>query len=235
MGYDHMTYTSEIRDFVVTAGTLQPEGTTQSGSSKAHYLLRNPQMRDFVKQWAKAHPELRYSEWEALMSALYAGQTTDECCLAGMMLGHYRAFRRQVPLSVLDGWIGQLEGWREIDTTCQSNYTAKELLANWADWQAFLVDLSQRPTIQHRRASLVLLVKPVRDSADGRLMTTAIDNVERLKTETDILITKAISWVLREAIKRHRETVSAYVAAQSETLPAIAVREFNKKLKTGKK
>ncbi|MEL6405660.1 MAG: DNA alkylation repair protein [Chloroflexota bacterium] len=230
-----MSYADEFRTFVKTAGELKPEGSTQSGSSKAHYLLRNPQMREFVKGWAREHPDLRYDEWESLMTELYAGETTDEVCLAGMMLGHYKPFRQQAPLDVLDSWIGQLEGWREIDTTCQSNYTAQELLAEWDSWDDFLLGLATRDTIQHRRASLVLLVKPVRDSADSRLIDTALANVERLKGETDILITKAISWVLREAVKRHREAVGAYVEANAESLPAIAVREFKKKFETGKK
>ncbi|MEL6310091.1 MAG: DNA alkylation repair protein, partial [Chloroflexota bacterium] len=151
------------------------------------------------------------------------------------MLGHYKPFRQQVPLDVLDSWIGQLEGWREIDTTCQSNYTAQELLAEWDSWDDFLLGLAARDTIQHRRASLVLLVKPVRENADSRLIDTALANVERLKGETDILITKAISWVLREAVKRHREAVGVYVEANAESLPAIAVREFKKKFETGKK
>ncbi|MGB7339941.1 MAG: DNA alkylation repair protein, partial [Phototrophicaceae bacterium] len=139
------------------------------------------------------------------------------------------------PLTVLDAWIDCLSGWREIDTTCQSNYTAKDILAQWDNWQPFLLDLARRDTIQHRRASLVLLVKPVRESTDERLITTALYNVDTLKHESDKLITKAISWILRESIKRHRQRVGDYVQNNSDSLPAIAFREFTKKYETGKK
>jgi len=231
-----MDYAEDFRKFVATHPTEKSkDGTASSGSSRTHHGLSNPTMRSFVKQWASEHPDLSYDDWEATLTSLYHGESIDEVCLAGFMLGQYKPFRAKLPLSTLDAWIGQMEGWREIDTTCQSNYTAAEVLKAWDQWQPFLVELSQRETIQHRRASLVLMVKPVRDSEDERLITTALENVERLKAETDKLITKAISWVLRESIKRHRQTVGEYVAQNETTLPAIAVREFKKKYETGKK
>lgn len=231
-----MNYAQDFREFILA----QPrdkikDAEKYSGSSRLHYGLSNPTMRDFVKHWKSEHSDLSYEDWQTTLSALYQGESIEEGAFGGFMLGHYKQFRGQLPLSVLDTWIGQLEGWREIDTTCQSNYTAKEVLVQWDKWQTFLVDLSQRETIQHRRASLVLLVKPVRDSEDERLITTALANVERLKHENDKLITKAISWILREAIKQHRQTVGDYVQQHSDTLPKIAVREFKKKFDTGKK
>lgn len=231
-----MDHSPEFTAFVNDHPTEKhDDGPQHSGSPRIHHGLSNPTMRQFVLDWANAHPGLTYDDWLVTMSGLYVGESIDERCLAGFMLGQYKRFRKQVPLATLDAWIGQLEGWREIDTTCQSNFTAKEVLAAWDVWQPLLVDLSQRETIQHRRASLVLLVKPVRDSNDERLISTALVNVDRLKHEGDKLITKAISWVLREAIKRHRDAVGAYVAEQESTLPAIAVREFYKKYQTGKK
>lgn len=230
------SFAQEFRDFVLTQATEKAgDGQIYSGSSAIHHGLSNPTMRHFVKNWSEKHPSLSYDDWQDTLSDLYQAESIDERCLAGFMLGNYKQFRNDLRLSVLDAWIGCLEGWREIDTTCQSNYTAKDLLISWEDWQNFLVDLSQRDRIQHRRASLVLLVKPVRDSVDERLITTALENVERLKHEKDKLITKAISWILREAIKRHKQTVADYVSENRDTLPAIAVREFKKKYETGKK
>jgi len=231
-----MMFADDFRKFVYShAPEKQGDSSQHSGSSKQHYGLSNPTMRGFVQQWAKDHPDLTYEQWQSTLSELYQGDSIDECCLAGFMLGQYKQFRNQLPLAVLDSWIGHMEGWREIDTTCQSNYTAKDLLANWDKWETFLIDLSQRETIQHRRASLVLLVKPVRDSVNEHLITTALANVDRLKHETDKLITKAVSWILRESIKRHRETVHQYVTENRDSLPAIAVREFDRKYQTGKK
>ncbi len=230
------SYAQEFRDFVLAhPAEKSGDSASSSGSSRIHHGLSNPTMRNFVKEWAEEYPSLTYDDWQETLSDLYQGQSIDEGCLAGFMLGQYRQFRNDLPLDVLDTWIGYLEGWREIDTTCQSNYTAKDLLSRWDEWHPFLLDLSQRETIQHRRASLVLLVKPVRDSEDERFISTALTNVERLKPEKDKLITKAISWILRESIKRHRQTVADYVFKNEDRLPAIALREFKKKYETDKK
>lgn len=231
-----MSYAQEFREFILSHPTEKARDSKKSsGSSQTHYGLSNPTMRNFVKAWTANHPKLSYEEWEATLADLYQGDSIEERAFAGFMLGHYSKFRNQLPLSVFDTWLGHLEGWREIDTTCQSNYTAKDVLEKWDEWQVFLGDLAQRETIQHRRASLVLLIKPVRDSTDERLIATALENVDRLKHESDKLITKAISWILRESIKRHRQIIGNYVAKNSATLPAIAVREFTKKYETGKK
>ncbi|MEO1286204.1 MAG: DNA alkylation repair protein [Chloroflexota bacterium] len=230
------SFAQEFRIFIEnSAPDKAKDNSNASGSSKVHHGLSNPTMRDFVKSFASEHPDLSYDDWRDTLSDLYQGVSIDEACFAGFMLGHYQKYRQQLPLSMLDEWLSHLEGWREIDTTCQSNYTAKELLANWDEWEPFLHDLARRETIQHRRASLVLLVKPVRDSADERLIKVALHNVDLLKHEMDKLITKAVSWVLRASIKRHREMVRSYVTENTDSLPAIAVREFEKKYSTGKK
>ncbi|MBY0432537.1 MAG: DNA alkylation repair protein, partial [Cyclobacteriaceae bacterium] len=59
--------------------------------------------------------------------------------------------------------------------------------------------------------------------------------IERLKIEKEILITKAISWLLRDLVKHHTKMVSQYISRNKNTLPAIAIRETLTKLKTGKK
>ena len=211
------------------------DSAASSGSSRRHRGLRNSTMRQFVKTWAGEHASLTYCDWQDTLSESYQGEWIDEACLAGFMLGHYDQFRNDLPQDILDDWIGNLQGWREIDTTCQSNYTAKDILLNWEAWHPFLVGLSKRDTIQHRRASLVLLVKPLLDSEDERFISTALGNVEVLKHEKDKLITKAVSWILRSSVKRHKETVGEYVFKNEASLPAIAVCEFKKKYTTGKK
>jgi 3-methyladenine DNA glycosylase AlkD len=61
----------------------------------------------------------------------------------------------------------------------------------------------------------------------------AFQNIERLKSEKEILITKAISWVLRSMVKHHRPTLIEFM--KEKDLPAIAVRETRRVLETGRK
>jgi 3-methyladenine DNA glycosylase AlkD len=81
----------------------------------------------------------------------------------------------------------------------------------------------------------VLLARPVSQSGDERIATLAFEIIGRLRNEKDVLITKAVSWLLRSLIKNHQDEVREYIANNSEELPKIAVREVRNKLETGKK
>jgi 3-methyladenine DNA glycosylase AlkD len=109
------------------------------------------------------------------------------------------------------------------------------MLADWPAWRGLIEQLSKDQNINKRRASLVLLNGPVRYSDDERFADLALAVIERLKVERAILITKAISWLLRSIVQRHLRAVEDYLAAQGPSLPRSAVRETNAKLATGVK
>ena len=67
------------------------------------------------------------------------------------------------------------------------------------------------------------------------MVKLALENVDRLKGEKDVLITKAISWVLRSAIPAQKDVIKKYLNLNMASLPKIAVRETLVKLRTGKK
>jgi 3-methyladenine DNA glycosylase AlkD len=66
------------------------------------------------------------------------------------------------------------------------------------------------------------------------LAAVAFENIHHLKHEKEVLITKAISWVLRSMVKHHRKELEKFLKEETE-LPAIAIRETQKVLKTGRK
>jgi 3-methyladenine DNA glycosylase AlkD len=107
--------------------------------------------------------------------------------------------------------------------------------ADWAGWRDLIERLSDDVNINRRRAALVLLTRPTRTSDDPRFRDLAFVVVERLKVERPILITKAVSWLLRSMTARHGPAVAAYLDANAASLPAIAVRETRAKLASGTK
>jgi 3-methyladenine DNA glycosylase AlkD len=173
--------------------------------------------------------------WLALLNDLYSGPTFDHRALAGHLLHARPLARKALELERLHGWVAGLQGWCEVDTTCQSNWTAAEVLQRWQEWGPFLGGLTGETVIALRRAALVLLLTPVRESADPRLAARAFANVATLEHERDPLITKAVSWLLRDLTKHLAPQVVAYLADHAATLPAIALRETRKKLETGRK
>jgi 3-methyladenine DNA glycosylase AlkD len=207
------------------------------GTSRPILGVKTDAQRKLARTAARALPPGDAGDgfWLLLLDGLYAGPTFDHRTLAGHLLHARPAARRQLELERLRGWVRDLQGWCEVDTTCQSNWSAQELLARWDEWGPFLDALSQEEAITLRRASLVLLLTPVRESPDERLRDRAFANLARLEHERDPLITKAISWLLRSLIIHHRDAVAACLHAHATTLPAIALRETRRKLETGKK
>src|SRR6202034_3969802 len=115
----------------------------------------------------------------------------------------------------LERWLGELNGWAEIDCLCQSVFTAEDLTANWPAWRALIERLATDPNINKRRAAMVLLNAPVRGADDPRFRDLALQVLDRLKGERDILITKAVSWLLRTMAARHRAAVEGYLAREA--------------------
>ena len=114
-------------------------------------------------------------------------------------------------------------------------FGAEEMLGDWPAWKRLIEQLSISPNINKRRASLVLLNAPVHYSDDGRFGDLGFATIDRLKSERPILITKAISWLLRSMVTRRPEAVTRYLAENASSLPAIAVRETTTKIETGTK
>lgn len=211
------------------------QGENYLGTKNQHYGLTMAVLRGVAKEFHAAHKELAYDEFIALLDALYASDVYDEKILGSLLLNVYEGHRKNLDLGKLEGWLEHLSGWAEIDNLCQSIFTEKEVLGNWSSWEPLLRSFSKSDNISKRRASLVLLLKSFRTSADIRLQNFNLKTIDLLKHEKDILITKAVSWSLRTMIKHHKEAVASYLSANEKSLPAIAVRETKKKLATGTK
>ncbi len=228
-----------IKQLQVASGLQSPDfegfGRKYVGTNKAYYHTNTTQLKNIATQFLKSH-HLSQNELEELISSLYQHQQSyDELIIAAMLVASSPELRQKFDLNLLDHWLSFVCGWAETDVLCQSPFTAEDLLSRWDSWHQLLSKLSQDENVHKRRASLVLLTKPLRQSSDPRLSQLAFANIELLKSEKDILITKAISWLLRSLIVQHRQELSDYLANNQDSLPKIAFREATSKLLTGKK
>lgn len=174
-------------------------------------------------------------EFKGLLYSLSRGKSHSEFGVIGKLLEYLPEYRKKLEPWFLDSWLDYAEGWAEVDCICQGNFTEEEILSKWPEWSKLVKDFSNSENVHKRRASLVLLTGPVRHSEDGRLSDLAFKNIDKLKGEKDILITKAISWLLRDLTKNHRNKVEHYLEKNADSLPKIAVRETKNKLKSGRK
>lgn len=192
--------------------------------------------RQIAKEFYKQNKKLTYTEFINLLNYLYIdSRSFEEKTIASEILKLYKDHKHNLNLQTLGEWIKSLQGWCEIDSLCQSTFTQDNLLNRWNEWHNFLEEMSLVNNISQKRASLVLLVKSCSQVYDERLEQRALVNLDQLKYETDILITKSVSWLLRSMIKNYRHTVELYLQNNKDVLPKIAIRETNKKLLTGKK
>ncbi len=209
--------------------------TCYIGTSKAFYAMETDAQRRIVKQWIKAHDTLTSLEYVELLNSLYKGSSCNEISIAGDLLQLLPKLRKDIDPALLEKWLDRVEGWGETDSICQSKFTAEEVLSRWKEWKRMLNRFSLDDNVHKKRASLVLLTKPVRESGDTRLADMAFANIDRLKGNREILVTKAISWLLRDLIRNHRQRVEEYLKQNELTLPKIAIRETRTKLLTGRK
>ncbi len=205
------------------------------GSSKFSYSIGTPSSRKLLKDWLKKIPTLTPKEYRELLDSLARGKSHNEFSAIGKLLEFCPKLRRTLDPQVLDSWLNNAEGWAEVDSLCQSNFTAEEMLYRWSDWQRVIENFSNSKNVHKRRASCVLLTGPVRHSPDARFSNLAFTAIDKLKAEKDILITKAISWLLRDLVVHHHREVESYLEKMSVDLPKIAVRETINKLKSGRK
>lgn len=205
------------------------------GSNKPTRCVKTGEVQKAAGEFLKKN-DLTKTEFFELIDNLYLrAKTFEEVDLAAKLIGIKKEFRKSIDLGKLGYWLTFTHGWAECDCLCQSNFEVEEILKRWEEWEKLLITLNKSRHIQQRRASLVLLCKALRQSDDKRIVELAIKQVENLKSEKEILITKAVSWVLRSMYKNHKEKLAEYLCENKDSLPKIAYRESLNKVLTGKK
>jgi len=205
------------------------------GNSHPRYPINAPTLRAIAQDWMRGHRDMPAATLVPVLTSLIEGESGTEKTMAGVLLDYATPDQRQFKPALFDAWLEHLEGWAEVDALCTGKYSLREVPAQWKAWKPLLQKFAKSKNIQKRRASLVLLCSPLSTVTDPNLVTVALENIDRLKGEKEILITKAISWLLRTMVKHYREAVEEYLDENVDSLPRIAVRETRVKLKTGKK
>jgi 3-methyladenine DNA glycosylase AlkD len=211
------------------------ENDSYTGSGHIFYGVSVPERRRIAKTWLAQHRNWPASEVLGVVESLLTGASHEEKTLAALLLGYSGSARRVVRPRDVELWLEQLCGWAEVDSLCQNVFPAEQLLAQWRAWRALIKRLSRDSNINKRRASIVLLTGPMHRSSDERLRDVALEVIEGLSAERDILITKAISWLLRSMVTHHRMRVRQLLDTHARVLPKIAIRETRTKLDTGRK
>jgi 3-methyladenine DNA glycosylase AlkD len=205
------------------------------GNTHPRYAISAPVLRKIAREWTREHRHLTAREYAALVEAFILAPSSTEKCMAGILLDNSTKEQRRFNPKLFDSWLDHLVGWAEVDSVCTGKYAITEIPGQWKSWKSLITKFSKSKNINKRRASLVLFCSPLSNVDDERLANHALNIVDRLKNEKEILITKAISWVLRSMERRYRKQLESYIKENMGTLPKVALRETMIKLKTGLK
>ena len=198
------------------------------------YGLRVPQIRDLAKTWSREHKTVERHNLLALFEALWAGDSREELMLASELLQRYKRWIPQLEWAQFDRWRRRLDNWEVTDSLGQ-RILGPWMLSAPESRVAHLYDLIQDGDVWSRRLALVTTTWLNRGRKDLSFPDVTLDLVDRVKRERHPMITKAVSWALRELIKKHPDVVARYLDTNTGMLAPHVVREVRSKLETGRK
>lgn len=220
---------------------LKKEGKDPCGFPIAKYLgtthmvynVPVPVLQRLAKDWTKTHELISQDNFVSFIDALFYGDSREEKKMASFLLEKFPHYLCVLESQAIDRWMSELSGWEEVDSFCieidvwlrVGSSTRVSLLKKW----------NKDKQIEKRRASLVVLCSSVRYDDSEIFRNLSFSFIDALKAEKHVMITKAISWLLRSLVKYHKSEVVRYLKENIVLLPSIAVREVTRKLETGKK
>jgi 3-methyladenine DNA glycosylase AlkD len=197
------------------------------------YGLRVPQLRGIVRTWIRDHKQVTCHDLVALVEALWNGESREERMLVTYLFEHYKHCAPDLTRMHFERWRRDLDNWEVTDGL--GWVLALWLLADPDTRLDYLWGLIADEDVWSRRLALVATV-PINQGHTGfTIPDQTLELVDQVKEERHPMITKAVSWALREMTKSHPDQVATYLEENQEVLAAHVVREVNNKLRTGLK
>jgi 3-methyladenine DNA glycosylase AlkD len=194
--------------------------------------VRTPDARRLAREWRSSNTEAAPDEILALVESLWSGESRDERGIGLEILYLHPPIIAGLSREWYDDRRPDIDNWGVCD------FVATRLLGPWvlADPDSrlsYLGDLVGDPHLYSRRLGLVASVPLNR--AGGGFGPWTLRQVDRLLDDREPLITKAVSWVLREMTRHQAREVERYVESRGDRLAPLARREVLNKLRTGRK
>jgi 3-methyladenine DNA glycosylase AlkD len=121
---------------------------------------------------------------------------------------------------LLGGWVDRyVDTWAACDTLC--NHAVGDLVARYPETIAVLKAWAGSENRWMRRAAAVSLVVPAKR---GEFLDDALAIADLLLLDEDDMVRKGYGWLLKEASRRHRDEVHAFVLSRRDVMPRTALR-----------
>lgn len=203
------------------------------GTAHTVYHVRVPDLHTIANAFHKQYKDMQMHDLIAICGALFCGTSREEKVLASMILAAFPDILKKLPAKHINRWMGTLSGWEEVGTFCRD--VDVWLRDDPTNRTSLLKQWNKHKMLEKRRASLVVLCSTVRKNNHAAWATLSYIFIGTLTSARHVMITKAISWLLRSLLTHHQKGVRVYLQTHTDSLPKIALRETLKKMETGKK
>ncbi len=197
------------------------------------YGLRVPQLRAIVCTWGRDHKQVACDDLVALVDSLWNGASREERMLFTYLFEHYKPLIPDLTRAHFERWRRGLDNWEVTDGL--GWVLAFWLLGDPDTRLDYLGELIADEDVWSRRLALVATTPINRGHTGFTIPDLTLELVDRVKEERHPMITKAVSWALREITKSHPDRVTVYLEENRELLATHVVREVSNKLRTGLK
>ncbi|MFQ5577394.1 MAG: DNA alkylation repair protein [Anaerolineae bacterium] len=198
------------------------------------YGVRIPRLRQIARDWQTAHKKIPQQELLSLVELLWKGDSHEERTLAIELLRRYPRTISRLTWGHFDRWRRALDNWSLTDALGTTIF-GPWLLAAPDIRLNYLEQLIADEDVWSRRLALVATVPINRGRTGFTIPELTLTLINRVKDERHPMITKAVSWALRELTKTHRDSVAGYLEKNRDILAPHITREVSNKLRTGLK
>jgi 3-methyladenine DNA glycosylase AlkD len=194
--------------------------------------IRTPDNRRLAREWRRAHRDVDPAVVLSLVEVLWSSESRDERALGLEILNLHPDLVRDLEVARFDRWRLDIDNWGVCD------FVGTRILGPWVEAEPedrlrYLEQLVGDPHLYSRRLGLVASV--YLNTGGTEYGEWTLSQVDRLIDERDPMITKAISWSLRQMTRHQASIVEAYVDSRTDRMAALPRREVQNKLRTGRK
>ena len=123
-------------------------------------------------------------------------------------------------IGILGAWVERyVDNWAACDSLC--NHAVGDLVARFPETVGVLKAWARSENRWMRRAAAVSLVVPAKR---GDFLDDALAIADLLLLDTDDMVRKGYGWLLKEASRKHRDEVFAFVIARRGVMPRTSLR-----------
>jgi 3-methyladenine DNA glycosylase AlkD len=193
-------------------------------SSAEHWGVSVPQARTAIRAAGRS---VEHEELIGLVDRLWAGGVFDTRLAAALLLDRHASAFRAADLGWLTGLIREARTWALVDLLVPRPLAAADaddavgttaVLDAWSCDEDFWL---------RRSAILAHLIGLRVGEGDWDRFARYAD---RLLADRELFVRKAIGWVLRDAGRQDPQRVAAWVAARTDRISGVALREAVKPL-----